>query len=179
MKEHLVPSPKKFKKYWCRCSIVSHHAFLWTIVKLGRCVLLVKKNSKTRYRSLASFGCFWIFYSMTQFLLLSNCQIQPNSDFWRHELPPPQWPLHLWQTEEPALAIAVAKHSQTLGCSGIIRTRCRCLWYYLTVKDTASPANGPSCLDLDSVSWLINGELPVLRATSVCSMLTECKGKSA
>lgn len=34
----------------------------------------------------------------------------------------PQWPLHLSQTEEPALAIAVAKHGQTLGSFGIIRT---------------------------------------------------------
>lgn len=88
---------------------------------------------------------------MTQLLLsqtVKYCQIQ-ISDAMRAS---PHWPLHLMQAEEPVLAIALAKRSQTLGCSGIIRTRCRCLQYYLTVKNTASPANGPSCLDLDSVS---------------------------
>lgn len=58
------------------------------------------------------------------------------------------------------LAIALAKHSQTLSCSGIIKIRCRCLNYYLSALNTASPANSPSCLDL------INGELPALTATT-------------
>lgn len=64
------------------------------------------------------------------------------------------------------LAFPPAKRSQTLSCSGIIRTCCRCLKYYLTAKNTASPANSPSWLDLDSVPLLINGELPALTATS-------------
>lgn len=64
------------------------------------------------------------------------------------------------------LANPLAKHSQTLCCSGIIRTCCRCLKYYLTAKNTASPANSPSWLGLDSVPLLINGELPTLTATT-------------
>lgn len=64
------------------------------------------------------------------------------------------------------LAIPLAKRSQTLSCSGIIRTCCRCLKYYLTAKNTASPANSPSWLDLDYVPLLINGELPALTATT-------------
>lgn len=68
--------------------------------------------------------------------------------------------------ERLVLAIALAKRRQTLSCSGIIRTCCRCLKYYLTAKNTASPANSPSWLDLDSVPLLINGELPALIATT-------------
>lgn len=64
------------------------------------------------------------------------------------------------------LAIPLTKRSQTLSCSGIIRTCCRCLRYYLTAKNTASPANSPSWLDLDPVPLLINGELPALTATT-------------
>lgn len=64
------------------------------------------------------------------------------------------------------LAIPLAKRSQTLSCSGIIRTCCRCLKYYLTAKNTASPANSLSWLDLDSVPLLINGELPALTDTT-------------
>lgn len=64
------------------------------------------------------------------------------------------------------LANPLAKHSQTLSCSGIIRTCCRCLKYYLIAKNTASPANSPSWLDLDSVPLLINGELPTITVTT-------------
>lgn len=64
------------------------------------------------------------------------------------------------------LANPLAKHSQTLSCSGIIRTCCRCLKYYLIAKNMASPANSPSWLDLDSVPLLINGELPTITVTT-------------
>lgn len=70
------------------------------------------------------------------------------------------------RVERLVLAIPLAKRSQTLSCSGIIRTCWRCLKYYLTAKNTASPANSPSWLDLDSVPLLINGELPALTATT-------------
>lgn len=70
------------------------------------------------------------------------------------------------RVERLVLAIPPAKHSQTLSCSGIIRTCCRCLKYYLTERNTASPANSPSWLDLDSVPLPINGELPALKAST-------------
>lgn len=70
------------------------------------------------------------------------------------------------RAERLVLAIPLAKRSQTLSCSGIIRTCCRCLKYYLTAKNTASPANSPSWLDLDPVPLLINGELPALKAAT-------------
>ncbi|TNN67539.1 hypothetical protein EYF80_022212 [Liparis tanakae] len=60
-----------------------------------------------------------------------------------------------------------ARQQQQQQQHGSIQSKSsRCLRYYLTAKNTASPANSPSWLELDPVPLPINGELPALAATS-------------
>lgn len=86
----------------------------------------------------------WIYFRIRQLLLL-RIQHTADDEAGRYEGIPLAFMSYAQRRVEwLVLAIPLAKRSQTLSCSGIIRTWCRCLKYYLTERTRLPQLTAPA-----------------------------------